>query len=140
MQIEVVENPSVELSHFFEKKIEEFNLARWEVKEKVPIAVTIKDTHGEIIAGAGAKTFGKWLLIDNLWVSDEHRGQALGSKVLSALEQAAQKRGVQYVLLDTLNFQARPFYEKHGYLVQWTQKHYPRDGQKYFMVKELASF
>ncbi len=137
MKVEVIESPDQSIADFFEKRIEEFNLARWEVTEKKPIAVKVTDDDGELVAGAAGKTFGLWLLLDNLWVAESNRGQDLGSKILVALENAAKVRGCQFVLLDTLNFQARPFYEKHGYSVQWTQKNYPRDGMKFFMVKEL---
>lgn len=137
MKVEVIESPDQSIADFFEKKIEEFNLARWEITEKKPIAVKVTGKDGETIAGAAGKTFGLWLLLDNLWVSESNRGQDLGSKILTALENAAKARGCRFVLLDTLNFQARPFYEKHGYSVQWTQKNYPRDGMKFFMTKEL---
>jgi hypothetical protein len=42
------------------------------------------------------------------------------------------------VLLDTLEFQAKPFYQHHGYQVQWVQQDYPfAGGAKYFMTKTL---
>lgn len=137
MEIQVIEKPETSLVEFFEKKIEEFNVARWEIKEKKPLAIKVTKDQGVIVAGAAGKTFGLWLLIDNIWVDESLRGQNMGTKILDALESAARRRGCKYVLLDTLNFQARPFYEKQGYVVQWTQNHYPRDGAKYFMVKEL---
>jgi ribosomal protein S18 acetylase RimI-like enzyme len=40
-------------------------------------------------------------------------------------------------MLETLNFQAKPFYEKFGYQVVWTQENYPKTGCQYFMVKQL---
>ncbi|NJM09465.1 MAG: GNAT family N-acetyltransferase [Bdellovibrionaceae bacterium] len=137
MNIEIIESPDQSVIDFFDKKIEEFNVARWEIKEKKPIAIKVTDSHGAIVAGAAGKTFGMWLLLDSLWVADSLRGQDLGSKILSAIELAARGRGCKFVLLDTLDFQARPFYEKHGYSVKWIQNNYPRDGAKYFMVKEL---
>lgn len=137
MKTEVIENPEKSLLEFFEKKIEEYNLERWEVKEKKPIAVKITDENDQVVGGASAKTFGLWLLIDSIWINEKVRGQNLGSKVLSSLESAARARGCRFALLDTLNFQARPFYEKYGYKVKWTQAQYPKDGCKYFMVKEL---
>jgi GNAT superfamily N-acetyltransferase len=137
MKIEVVEKPDQALVDFFETRLAEFNAERWEVKVKVPIVVRVTNDKGEITAGCAGKTFGSWLMIDNLWVREDMRGHDLGSKILAQIESAAKARGVKYVLLDTLNFQARPFYEKHGYKVQWTQEHYPRDGRKFFMSKEL---
>lgn len=137
MELEVIDSPSKELISFFDKKIEEFNLERWEVKEKKPLAVALRDKQGTIMAGAAAWTFGFWLYIENLWVDQSLRGQELGTKILSALEAQARKRGCRFALLDTLNFQARPFYERFGYKVQWTQESYPREGCKHFMTKDL---
>lgn len=137
VKFEVVETPEKDLVDFFEKRLEEFNVARWEIKQKIPLAIRVTNDDGEIIAGAAGKTFGMWLLIDNLWVSEKMRGQDIGSKVLQMMESAARQRGCKYVLLDTLNFQARPFYERFGYKLQWTQEHYPRDGMKFWMAKEL---
>jgi hypothetical protein len=53
------------------------------------------------------------------------------------IEASIKKRGCIKCLLDTLNFQAMPFYEKHGYITQLTQQSSPKTGCKYFMVKEL---
>jgi len=75
-------------------------------------------------------------LID-LWVSSELRGQSTGSQILEAIEIAGKNRGCKKSFLDTLNFQAMPFYEKRGYHTQWIQEGYPKTGCKYFMVKHL---
>lgn len=136
MKLELISNPTDEQMLFFEKRIEEFNLARWEVKEKKKFVLQAISKN-KIIAGAAGKTFGLWLLLDNLWVSEELRRQGYGRQILEAVENLGRERGCQWVLLETLNFQARPFYEKFGYSLQWTQENYPRDGKKYFMTKEL---
>ena len=137
MNIEVVEKPEQELIDYLNKQISDFNWANWEVSERIPLAVQIKSDEGEVIAGAAARSFGNWLLLDTLWVSDELRGQNIGSKILKEVEALGKKRGCIKCLLDTLNFQAMPFYEKHGYKTEWIQQDYPKTGCKYFMVKEL---
>lgn len=137
MKISVVENPEQQFVDFLNNKISEFNWANWEVTERLPLAVEVKDESGEVVAGAAARTFGNWLLLDTLWVSETLRGQNIGSQILKSLEAAAKQRGCVKCLLDTLNFQAMPFYEKYGYETQWIQEHYPKDGCKYFMVKVL---
>jgi ribosomal protein S18 acetylase RimI-like enzyme len=137
MEIEVLQNPEQQLIDYLEEKIYYFNWANWEVNERTPLAVQIKNDNGEVIAGAAGRTFGDWLLINTLWVSDELRGQNIGSQILTEIEFAAKQRGCVKSLLDTLNFQAMPFYEKHGYKTQWIQKNYPKTGCKYFMLKEL---
>lgn len=137
MKISVIENPTLEQVDFFEKRIEEFNVARWEIKKKFPLVVEITNEDGKVIGGAAGKTFGLWLIIDNLWLDESLRGQRYGTQVLQQMEKSGSARGCKYALLETLNFQARPFYEKHGYQLQWTQDSYPRDGKKYFLTKNL---
>jgi len=137
MNIEVLHKPEQQLIDYLDEKIAEFNWAHWEVNERRPLAVQIKNAKGDVIAGAAGRTFGNWLLINTLWVSDELRGQNIGSQILQAMELAAKQRGCITCLLDTLNFQAMPFYEKHGYKTQWIQKNYPKTGCKYFMLKTL---
>ncbi|WP_293931168.1 N-acetyltransferase [Iodobacter sp.] len=137
MNIETLQNPSAELFEELEEKITVFNEERWEVKKKQPLAIIIKGEGGELLAGASARTFGQWLLIENIWVDETLRGQDLGSKILAQLESAAIARGCMISLLDTLNFQAKPFYEKFGYQVGWVQEAYPQTGCKYFMTKTL---
>ncbi len=141
MNIEQLDDPDQELIDFLSNKIAEFNWQHWKEHENIhqrnPLALQIKNDEGEVIAGAAARTFGDWLLLDTLWVSDVLRGQNIGSKLLAQLETVAKQRGCKRCLLDTLNYQARPFYEKKGYQVQWVQAGYPKTGCKYFMVKEL---
>jgi len=139
VNIEVLENPDAQLVSFLDEKIAEFNWAHWEVSERKALAVKLSDENGDIIAGAAGRTFGDWLMINTLWVAESLRGQDVGSKLLTKMELAAQARGCNKALLDTLNFQAMPFYEKHGYQVQWTQQGYPKTGCKYYMVKKLSS-
>ncbi|MCW8834429.1 MAG: GNAT family N-acetyltransferase [Colwellia sp.] len=137
MNIEILENPDQALIDFLDDKIAEFNWANWEVSERLPLAIQMKNDAGDIIAGSSARTFGDWLLLNTLWVSEDMRGSNIGCQVLQSIEAAAKKRGCKKCLLDTLNFQAMPFYKKHGYEVQWVQEGYPKTGCKYFMVKQL---
>lgn len=137
MNIDIIENPTDSQMQFFEDRLQEFNEARWDVKRKIPLVVQIENNDGRVQAGAAAKTFGNWLLIENIWVSEELRGQKIGSQILESLEGTARARGCTHALLDTLEFQARPFYERFGYKVAWIQENYPKSGCKQFMTKEL---
>ena len=137
MKIEVIEKPEQDLIDFLDKQIADFNWANWEVSKRLPLAVQVKNDLGEVVAGAAARTFGDWLLLNTLWVSEDLRGQDVGSNILTELEIAGKKRGCVKCLLDTLDFQAMPFYQKYGYETQWVQQGYPQTGCKYFMVKTL---
>jgi ribosomal protein S18 acetylase RimI-like enzyme len=129
---------SKEFANTIEQKIAEFNWQHWEVSERLPLGLKFESETGELLAGFSARTFGNWLQIDNLWVSESLRGQSIGAQLLTEAESIAIERGCIYAILDTLNFQARPFYEARGYTLQWTQEAYPKTGCKYFMVKHLT--
>ncbi|MCI0710299.1 MAG: GNAT family N-acetyltransferase [Chloroflexi bacterium] len=58
-----------------------------------------------------------WLYVDTLWVSPANRSQNLGTRLMTAVEQAAVRRGIMRAFLGTSDFQARPFYERLGYSV-----------------------
>ena len=45
------------------------------------------------------------------------RGKGYGERLLRAAEDEARAHGYQGVFLETLGFQARPFYERYGYEV-----------------------
>lgn len=68
------------------------------------------------LEGGLAGTSGRGLLhIDLLWVRPERRGDGIGSKLLRLAEAEARARGCTGVWLNTFDFQARAFYERHGY-------------------------
>jgi hypothetical protein len=52
-------------------------------------------------------------------------------------EDEGRRRGCKYAYLDTLSFQARPFYEKHGWEVFATQDDYPLGHTRWFLKKTL---
>ena len=93
MNVEVLEQPENGLIDFLDKKIKEMNWQNWEVKERLSLAVAMKNDSGDVIAGAAARTFGDWLLLDSLWVSETLRGQNIGSKILAKIEEAGKARG-----------------------------------------------
>lgn len=137
MNIEIIERPPQDLVDFLDNKIIEFNQANREINDRYPVAVTVKNNHDEIVAGASGVTFGNWLHLTTLWVNEQLRGKNYGSTLLNEIERAAKSRNCKQCLLDTLDYQAMPFYQKHGYKIVWTQENYPLTGCKYFMTKAL---
>ena len=117
-------------------KIVEFNAQHFDA-QRVPLGYKFTDEQGELVAGISGCVFGNWLMISWLWCSDSARGKGLADKLLTALEQAAIELGATTAQLDTLDFQAKPFYEKRGYSVKYQLNNYPRSGTRYFMEKPL---
>ncbi|SIQ79846.1 Acetyltransferase (GNAT) family protein [Shewanella morhuae] len=137
MNVTLINDESTEFADAVKQKIVEFNQAQWQGLCRKNLGLKLQNVEGELLAGISGKTFGNWFLIDYLWVDDNLRQQKIGTRLLLAAESQAKERGCQFVLLDTLDFQAKPFYERHGYKVQWIQQAYPETGRKFFMVKAL---
>ncbi|MEI8600948.1 GNAT family N-acetyltransferase [Shewanella baltica] len=137
MNLSLINDESTEFADAVKQKIVEFNQAQWQGLNRKNLGLKLQDAEGKLLAGISGKTFGYWLLIEYLWVYDALRHQKIGTRLLLEAESQAKARGCQFALLDTLDFQAKPFYERHGYHVQWIQQAYPETGSKFFMVKVL---
>lgn len=122
------------------KNLHEYNMAHREAGENCPIGVFYEDSLGTKIAGLTGETYGNWLCIKYLWVSEELRGQGIGSKLLQSAEEEALKRGCKYAFVDTFDFQAPEFYKKYGYQEVFALKEYPYTGARYYYTKQLVSF
>lgn len=117
-------------------KIVDFNVQHFDA-QRVPLGYKFVDEKGSLIAGVSGYVFGNWLMISWLWCSDNARGNGLAGQLLNALELVAIESGANTAQLDTLDFQAKPFYEKRGYVVKYQLNNYPRSGTRYFMEKSL---
>lgn len=102
-----------------------------------PIAVFAREFGGSLVGGAYGFLNWEWLDLSLLWVGSERRGNGLGSDLLSRIEAEAKERGCTRAHLDTFSYQARPFYEKHGYEVFAELQDYPQGHTRIFMKKRL---
>lgn len=99
--------------------------------------IYLEDSDGSLIAGIVAETFGNWLEIEYLYVREDMRSQGIGSKILIKAEEEAKQRGCKYSFVDTFDFQAPAFYEKHGYQEVFALNEYPFTGRRYYYTKVL---
>ena len=78
-----------------------------------------------------------WLYLETLWVADQARGRGTGSALLRQGEARAIDMGAHSVFLDTFQWQAEPFYARHGYEVFGRLEHFPVGSARTFMRKTL---
>ena len=101
------------------------------------LAIFVRDEHGKVAGGLLGVTYWGWLYVDILWLSEEYRRGGYGSRLLEAAEAEAIRRGCRAAHLDTMSFQALPFYLKHGYTV-WSELHdVPPGHTRHFLQKRL---
>ena len=117
--------------------VRSYNRSKREAAESEPLNLYVEDDKGELMAGLVAETFGNWLEIEYLFVKEELRGQGIGSQLLQQVESEAKKRNCRYVFVNTYQFQAPAFYQKHGYQEVFTLKDYPCTGQRHYYQKDL---
>lgn len=104
------------------------------------LGVYARDESGKMTGGLIADQKGEWLCIRYLWVSDSMRGSGLGTRLMAAAEQQAQEMGCLHALVDTVSFQALPFYQKKGFRLQMTLEDFPQKGmQRHYLVKALGN-
>jgi GNAT superfamily N-acetyltransferase len=101
------------------------------------VAVYLRDDRGGIRGGLVGFLAWQWLSVEVLWVDESLRGQGYGSSILDRAEGLARDAGCVGAKLDTYEFQARPFYERHGYVVFGVLDGYPANTRTYYCQKML---
>ena len=101
-----------------------------------------KITRGGNIVGGCVLSIDQWRMacISCMWVDEQYRGHGLGSAILRKAESVARKRGCYISVLGTFDFQAMPFYAKHGYKLCGSVMDWPRGHESYAMMKRLDRF
>lgn len=92
----------------------------------------------KLVGGLAGTTTRGFLFIDLLWVAAVGRRTGLGSRLLRTAEQEAVARGCHAAQVETFDFQARPFYERHGYRVVGELAGFPNGHVRFTLLKELG--
>ena len=110
----------------------------FDIEEEETVCKKVVDKDGNIIAGCTGYIY-PWgmMYIDDMWVDEKYRRQELGSNALQAVEKVADERGCYVITLGTWDFQARPYYLKHGYTVFSTKENCPKGHTDYELYKRL---
>lgn len=135
-------NPS--FSDFLKEQIRHFNnvhspwhRASREEGARKALSIVVTGRDGEWLGGLSGEVYWDWLQVDDFWLRDDLRGQGIGTELLTQLEHLAAQRGAAKAFLTTFSFQARGFYERHGYAVVGTLPDYPPGQSLHTMMKRL---
>lgn len=100
------------------------------------LAVFARDDAGRVLGGLLGHTKWRWCYVARLWLAAEARGGGHGAQLLAAAEAEAWARGCLGVHLDTFEYQALPFYQRHGYELYGTLEGFP-PGYRQYHVRKL---
>jgi GNAT superfamily N-acetyltransferase len=103
----------------------------------IPLNLFVRDDLRAIKGGLLGATYWGWCAIDILWLHDDLRGKGYGTRLMQLAEDEAKRRGCLGVHLDTLSFQALPFYQKLGYTVFGQIDDLPVGHARYYLKKSL---
>ena len=104
-----------------------------------PLNLFLRREDGSIAGGLLGDIYWGWLSINILWIDESLRHQGYGERLIRLAEEEARKDGCLAVHLDTMSFQAKPFYEKLGYTVFGVLDDLPVGHQRIFMWKKLTN-
>jgi GNAT superfamily N-acetyltransferase len=120
-----------------EAGLNQFNFTVSAIRDVRHVAIFLRDATGIIHGGLIGIMWGGWLHIKNLWITEGLRHQGYGSRLLRAAEHEGRSADCCGAFLDTFSFQARPFYERHGYQCFGELQGHPPGHSHYFMRKSL---
>ncbi len=124
---------------YLEDRLYEFNSATTGITDGEWLAIFVKDDDDRIVAGICGNTWGGCAEIRQFWVEEARRKQGLGTRLLSAAEQEARRRGCRQMLLMTFSFQAPVFYTKHGFEVVAVVDDHPHGHKNMLLRKRLGA-
>ena len=97
--------------------LRDFNGPYFGNQKSTHFTVYLKDEKGEVVGGilACMRLGIKLLYVEKLWIAEPMRKKGYGKQLMLAAEAEGKKHGCIHAQVDTLSFQAEPFYQKLGY-------------------------
>jgi ribosomal protein S18 acetylase RimI-like enzyme len=143
VKIELTTSPSAEDAKTISQGLMDFNYETIPDLEPMGAAINFsvfaRDDEGNVTGGLRATCFWNTLHIELLWISNETRGNGIGTLLVEEAEQFAIKHGFELALLESTSWQAKPFYEKLGYELMATIPDYPKGNACHFLTKRLVN-
>lgn len=136
MQIEHYDEFKSEYEALLFKGISEEAYAAKQLPPLRPFSIYIKDRERVVGGLTGALIHGS-LYIDSLWVDPTIRGQGWGTKLMQAAEKHGKELGARFATLNTMDWEALPFYQKLGYTIEFVREGYDKDSKMYLLRKPL---
>jgi ribosomal protein S18 acetylase RimI-like enzyme len=107
-------------------------------KDNGAFSFAIVEDDGELIGAVKGNNYYGCGHIDILWIKEQHRNKGYGSMLIEKCEEIMRKRNCLFSTVNTMDFQAREFYERHGFGVEFIRQGLENNTTMYCMRKSLA--
>lgn len=99
----------------------------------------VTDESGNLLGGCILSIDGlKTASIYDLWVEAAFRRQGMASALMREAERKAKELGCYLAMVGTFDWQAKSFYDKHGYMLGDTMTDVPKGHEHFFLTKRLV--
>ena len=99
---------------------------------------TVTDESGTLLGGCILSVDAlRTASIYDLWVEEAFRRQGMASALMREAEREAREQGCYLAMIGTFDWQAKSFYDKHGYMLNDTMTDVPKGHEHYFLTKRL---
>jgi GNAT superfamily N-acetyltransferase len=138
-QIQLSDDSDLEAVRAVRAGLDAYNLAYVPLDTYQPLNLFVRGPEGTVLGGLLGGTYWGWLYISYFWLDESLRRKGLGSQILLTAEDEAGRRGCRHVYLETIDFQALPFYQKKGYTLFGVMDDKPPGHKSFFLRKDLPS-
>jgi GNAT superfamily N-acetyltransferase len=112
-----------------------FNMRTMHDDRFLDIAIFLRDEANAVQGGLLGAVWAGWFHLEFLWIAEAYRHLSYGDQLIHAAEAEARAFGGTSAYVETFSFQARPFYERHGFQVVGAINNYP-PGQTYYLLSK----
>ena len=139
MDLEIERNPTEEQIEELRESLIAYNVGKHGYTDASKIGIFVRNDDDELEGGVYAYAWGGVCELELLWVSEARRGDGLGTRLMTAVEDEARRVGCSKIYVDTFSYQAPGFYEKLGFERVGTIDEFPEGGHRYVVfVKRIT--
>lgn len=101
------------------------------------VCIVARDRAGRVRGGVQGVAVGAWLALDLVWVEEAFRRNGLGARLVDEAEAEGRRRGCEWAILATFDYQAPDFYARLGYVEYARMEDFPRGHTRFQLRKRL---
>ena len=131
------ESATPDVTKYLAEGINDYSLQKVEIAGKGdPVAFVAKDGH-TIVGGMTVEVFYGQLHIKLLFVEDAYRKHGIGKKLMEEALNFGREAKCCQAFVETMSFQARGFYEKLGFSLEFSRIGYACGAKNHYFKKDL---